>query len=243
MYKRTVAFCLAACLTAPAFSGCTVPKYGPLSDEQVTLLQFEELVPGEELAVVETTAGSFTMRFFPSEAPNAVENFTSLAKQGFYDGKSVYAIAYGGKEEIPVSFLSGSTDGGVSGKSVFGGESFAAEISTNLWPFSGAVAAISGQKGRADSRFFVTADAEVTDALAKEMEQNGYPPKVVEKFKEVGGVPQYALNYAIFAQVVDGMDVVREILQTPCDEDGIPTEEVSILTITFEKYSGETVLK
>ena len=33
-----------------------------------------------------TTHGDMVVEFFPDKAPNHVENFISLAKQGFYDG-------------------------------------------------------------------------------------------------------------------------------------------------------------
>ena len=106
MYQKAAGVCLAAWLTASIFSGCFFPEYKLLSDDEVTLLQFAPLVSGEELAVVDTTKGSFTMRFFPSEAPQAVENFISLAKEGFYDGKSIYAIAHTEGQQLPVSFVS-----------------------------------------------------------------------------------------------------------------------------------------
>ena len=239
MYQKAAGVCLAAWLTASIFSGCFFPEYKLLSDDEVTLLQFAPLVSGEELAVVDTTKGSFTMRFFPSEAPQAVENFISLAKEGFYDGKSIYAIAHTEGQQLPVSFVSGSEDGGISGSSIYGNEPFDAEISTNLWPFGGAVAAISNSSGKADSRFFVTAAASVDEEQAKEMRERGFPGKVIEKFQEVGGVPQYSLSYAIFGQVVDGMDVVEQILNTPCDENQIPKEEIYINSVNFINYQGE----
>ena len=37
-------------------------------------------------AVIETSAGSMTLEFFPEKAPGHVKNFLDLAEKGFYDG-------------------------------------------------------------------------------------------------------------------------------------------------------------
>lgn len=41
---------------------------------------------GELTAVINTTYGAIKVRFFPEVAPKAVENFTTHAKNGYYDG-------------------------------------------------------------------------------------------------------------------------------------------------------------
>lgn len=43
-------------------------------------------------ASVHTTLGDMKVRFYPDEAPNAVQNFIKLALQGFYDGQRIYCI-------------------------------------------------------------------------------------------------------------------------------------------------------
>lgn len=40
-----------------------------LDQDKIVLLQTEDMVSGEDIAVVETSEGVFKMRFFPSEAP------------------------------------------------------------------------------------------------------------------------------------------------------------------------------
>ncbi len=48
-----------------------------------------------ELAVLETTAGDMVIEFWPDVAPNTVENFKKLARQGFYDGTAFHRIVKG----------------------------------------------------------------------------------------------------------------------------------------------------
>jgi cyclophilin family peptidyl-prolyl cis-trans isomerase len=46
-------------------------------------------------AVLETTAGSMTIEFFPGEAPQTVNNFVFLAREGFYDGVIFHRVING----------------------------------------------------------------------------------------------------------------------------------------------------
>jgi peptidyl-prolyl cis-trans isomerase B (cyclophilin B) len=46
-------------------------------------------------AVVETSKGSFTLKFFPDVAPNHVKNFIDLAEKGFYNGTIFHRVIKG----------------------------------------------------------------------------------------------------------------------------------------------------
>jgi cyclophilin family peptidyl-prolyl cis-trans isomerase len=46
-------------------------------------------------AVLETTAGTITLEFFPDKAPNHVRNFLRLAKLGVYDGSAFHRVVPG----------------------------------------------------------------------------------------------------------------------------------------------------
>ncbi|HEX2921466.1 MAG TPA: peptidylprolyl isomerase [Bacteroidales bacterium] len=43
-------------------------------------------------AVIETSKGNMTVSFFEEDAPKTVENFTTLAKNGFYDGLAFHRV-------------------------------------------------------------------------------------------------------------------------------------------------------
>ena len=48
--------------------------------------------PQDLVAVVKTDKGTFIIEFYPEAAPIAVENFTKLIKQKFYDGLTFHRI-------------------------------------------------------------------------------------------------------------------------------------------------------
>lgn len=51
--------------------------------------------PAKEVAVIKTSAGEMVAEFWPDVAPNTVENFKKLARQGFYDGTAFHRIIKG----------------------------------------------------------------------------------------------------------------------------------------------------
>ena len=48
-----------------------------------------------EVAVIQTSEGALVLEFWPDVAPGHVENFTKLAKQGFYDGTCFHRVIKG----------------------------------------------------------------------------------------------------------------------------------------------------
>jgi peptidyl-prolyl cis-trans isomerase B (cyclophilin B) len=48
-----------------------------------------------EVAVIKTSEGDLVVEFWPDVAPNTVENFKKLAKQGFYNGTAFHRIIKG----------------------------------------------------------------------------------------------------------------------------------------------------
>jgi peptidyl-prolyl cis-trans isomerase B (cyclophilin B) len=48
-----------------------------------------------EVAVIKTSLGEMVVEFWPDVAPNTVENFKKLARQGFYDGTAFHRIIKG----------------------------------------------------------------------------------------------------------------------------------------------------
>ncbi len=45
-----------------------------------------------EAAIIKTSEGEMVLEFWPDVAPGHVENFTKLAKQGFYDGTCFHRV-------------------------------------------------------------------------------------------------------------------------------------------------------
>ena len=48
-----------------------------------------------EAAIIKTSEGEMVLEFWPDVAPGHVENFTKLAKKGFYDGTCFHRVIKG----------------------------------------------------------------------------------------------------------------------------------------------------
>ena len=66
-----------------------------LFEEGSTMLQFTKPADSAEIAVVTTSMGEVQIMFFPEQAPKAVENFTTLAKKGYYNGLRFHRVIDG----------------------------------------------------------------------------------------------------------------------------------------------------
>jgi len=55
----------------------------------------EKALMNNEAAVIKTSEGDMVIEFWPDVAPNTVENFKKLAKQGFYNGTAFHRIIKG----------------------------------------------------------------------------------------------------------------------------------------------------
>jgi peptidyl-prolyl cis-trans isomerase B (cyclophilin B) len=139
--------------------------------------------PGNPVVVMELQKGTITIELYPQEAPKTVENFLALVKQNFYNRLHFHRVeAFVVQVGDPDSKdLQRRDQWGRRGN---GKPIGVAEISKKLTHKKGAVGmAHAGDAANADSQFYITK----------------LPKKIPEG------------KYAIFGQVISGMDVVDKI--------------------------------
>ena len=203
-----------------------------INDEDFTLVQFEEPMPGDDIAVIETSRGIIKVWLFPNEAAEAVKSFQELAKAGAYDNQPF--------SQIKNNYLLQS--GGSTGTTAFENE-----YTLNLWNFRGAVGMVNSIGGTTGSQFYIIQNNGLTREMLDEMEQGGFPESVREKYNRFGGAPWMDGKYTVFGQVIEGMTVVDDIALTGAEQQaaasgasssGAPAEaqELKIIKVTLEKY-------
>ena len=197
-----------------------------IDESAIDLVQFNTPEAGSPIATIKTSLGDIKMVLFPKEAPKAVENFQALVEKGYYNGLKVYSA-------VPSVYVAtGDPDNNGSGGESASGEPFEDEYSLNLWHFNGAVAMDNGgTPGQNGSRFFIVQNSRITDELGDKMFDGGFPEKVIQKYLEVGGVPNYDARDTVFGQVIEGMDVVEKIAAVPTDADHKPVEDIVITSV------------
>ena len=176
--------------------------------------------PVPKQAVVETSAGTFVIELTPEGAPNQVAHFMKLAQEGAYDGTTFHRMVKYGM--------------------IQGGDPISRDPAKRSLYGTGGLNAI-----KAEARA-----AKMTRGSAAAVLVPGRPDSAGAQFFIVV-VDQPALDgqYTVFGRVVDGMEVVQTISETPIDGDGLATERVEIRRVVIrdtpppapEPFSTETV--
>ncbi len=200
--------------------------------EPADLTQLEAPVPGDPVAVLETSLGEIRIRLMPQAAPKAVENFTGLAKQGYYDGLTFHRVMDG------FMIQGGDPAGNGTGGESLWGKPFEDEFSPAARNFRGALSMANSGPDTNGSQFFIVQlppEAMNSDMDAY-MEKAGYPAELQAAYKKAGGTPWLDDKHTVFGQVYEGLSVVDAIAAVETDGSDKPVEPVIIKTIRIEAY-------
>ena len=226
--RRTVFLLLAAAVLL-SFGGCS----------NKGLIQFETPKKGQQVAEINVeNYGTIKVMLFEEQAPKAVENFVTHAKEGYYDGLTFHRII----DNFMIQ--GGDPDGdGTGGESIWG-EPFEDEFSDQLRNFTGALSMANSGADTNGSQFFIvntdpfTGGSEELDYYNKTIRPTqghaaiDYPAAQREKYIEAGGTPWLDNVHTVFGQVYEGLDVVTKIMSEASDSD----EPVVIKSITVSTY-------
>jgi cyclophilin family peptidyl-prolyl cis-trans isomerase len=174
----------------------------------------------KEIAVVETSLGTFEFELYRNEAPKTVENFVKLAQKKFFDGMRVHRVSKGfviqsgdDKSKDPKKI----NEWGTGGKSIYG-KDFADELNPATASYKegykkGVVAMANRGPNTNSSQFFVM-------------------------LSDLDRMPK---NYTIFGKVIRGLEVVEKIGEVEIipgmmgPTDGRPKEDVLLKKVTIAK--------
>ena len=277
MKKRYFGLLLAAML---AFAGCSAEKAEDTETTQTeqtqetekkeeaagtesivdtsVVLQAQLPKADEEIAVIKTSEGTVKMMFYPEEAPKAVENFKTLAKDGYYDGLTFHRVI----EDFMIQ-TGDPTGTGRGGESCWG-EDFEDEVSEKLHYFRGAVAMANSGPNTNGSQFFIVQQKSVIEDALQQIEEardnskeelsipigeeyftlkEVFPEAVMQYYREQGGSVHleyiFGNAYTVFGQVFEGLEVVDAIAAAERDASDKPLEPITIESITFEPYAAQ----
>ncbi|MDT2639918.1 peptidylprolyl isomerase [Enterococcus dongliensis] len=187
----------------------------------------DQVTDNEYLVEMVTTKGSIKIKLFPEQAPKAVENFVTHAKEGYYKDTSFHRVI----KDFMIQGGDPKGDG-TGGESIWK-KGFKTEDSNQLYNIRGALSmARAASRSSNGSQFFiVTNNKDVSDGLPIQY----YPEKIIERYKN-GGAPQLDGEYTVFGQVTEGMDVVDqiaagEVKDNGSGEESTPTDPVKVTEI------------
>lgn len=191
---------------------------------------------GETVAIIKVkNFGDIKVKFFPEIAPKAVENFITHSKEGYYNGVTFHRVI----DEFMIQ--GGDPEGTGSGGESIWGEGFGPELDASLVPYRGSLCmAMSSRPNSIGSQFFIT-QANYSEKMGTYLKQSGYPEDLLEQYKNYGGYLSLYMQYTVFGQVYEGMDVVDKIVKVEkvVGSDGAeskPVEDIVIENIKVMEY-------
>ncbi len=246
--------------------------------------QLEMPKDGEEIAILHTSMGDITWRFFPENAPKTVENFITLAKDGKYNNTIFHRVI----NDFMIQGGDYENHNGTGGTSAFG-SAFDDEFCDTLYNIRGSVAMANSGVNTNGSQFFINqAGADSFDSASIDYDATyeqyvsiynqyvqAYGANFVAQFQNadsfindyVGGIAplSYAISdevmalyeanggnihldgalrakggHTVFAQVIDGMDVVDAIAKVEVNaEDNKPLEDVKLISVEITTYKAQ----
>ncbi len=212
--------------------------YEAAAEEQMALPK-----NGETIAIIKVkNFGDIKVKFFKNVAPKAVENFINHSKEGYYDGLTFHRV-------IDEFMIQGGdpTGTGTGGESIWG-DGFGTELDKTLVPYRGSLCmAMSSLPNSIGSQFFIT-QANYSSSMESQLKKSGYPADLLKEYKKYGGYLSLYMQYTVFGQVFEGMDVVDKIAKVETGsvttENGVqedkPVEDVVISTIEVTTYKEDS---
>ena len=189
---------------------------------------------GDMVAIMTTNRGVIKIKLFPNEAPKTVENFTTHAKNGYYEGIIFHRV-------INDFMIQGGdpTGPGRGGESIWGAP-FADEFDINLHNLNGALSMANAGPNTNGSHFFIVQASSVDSRLLSQMkqigEQGGFPEQTVADYEAVGGTPRLDFKHSVFGQVYEGMKAVDDIANVRTGAGDRPLHDVVIEGIEIVEF-------
>ncbi|MBK8350838.1 MAG: peptidylprolyl isomerase [Saprospirales bacterium] len=182
--------------------------------------------------VITTKFGDIKLKLY-DETPLHKANFIKIVKDGVLDGTLFHRI-------IPEFMIQGGdpdSKNAVAGQRLgMGGLPYKvpAELTKNLIHKKGALAAArdgNPQKASSSTQFYIVAGKKYTEAEIQMLASrtgNSYTDEQKKIYMEQGGTPMLDMNYTVFGEVVEGLDIIDKIVSQPRDGSDRPNEDVKM---------------
>ena len=189
---------------------------------------------------ITTSQGVMVVELY-DETPLHRDNFIKLVEEGFYNDLLFHRciknfMAQGGDPESrgasPSKML------GVGGP----GYTIPAELNANLIHKKGALAAarqgdqVNPKKASSGSQFYIVQGQQLNDNQLTQFESRAamkipgfkYTEEQRKLYKTIGGTAMLDMDYTVFGEIVEGLDVLDKILAQPTKQGDRPLEDITM---------------
>lgn len=196
--------------------------------------------PADKLVEIQTPLGNMMVRLYDA-TPQHRDNFLKLADEGYFDSLLFHRVIQGfmiqGGDPDSRNAPAGQRLG-------MGGPGYQipAEFDPNLIHRKGALAAArtggpsNPEKKSSGSQFYIVHGQPVSEDELKLFERRkgiDYDPEARQVYQESGGTPFLDMEYTVFGEVIEGLDVIDKIAAVSTNPDDRPIEDVSMKIVVI----------
>ena len=188
---------------------------------------------GPTYAMIETDFGNMKVELY-DDTPLHKANFIKLANEGFYNDLLFHRVIQG------FMVQGGDPKSKGAAKNVnlgAGGPGYKIDAEIGAPHFKGTLAAArqggpgNPMKQSSGSQFYLVQGKTYTEAQLSGIAANkgiSYNPDQIKKYGTVGGTPQLDMDYTVFGEVVEGLDVIDKIAAVETAPGDRPLEDVKM---------------
>ncbi len=197
--------------------------------------KIEVLPPDGCYIVIETPLGNMIAKLY-DQTPLHRDNFVKHAELGFYNDLLFHRVINGFMIQGGDPNSKAATAGSLLGS---GGPGYTipAEFNAAFVHKKGAIAAartgdqVNPKKESSGSQFYIVQGGIQTDQALNQMEDRKgikYTEEQRKAYKTLGGTPFLDMDYTVFGEVIEGLDIIDKIASVKTERGDRPSENVSM---------------
>jgi len=191
----------------------------------------------ETKVLLSTEYGNIKIKLF-NETPQHRDNFIKLVKEDFYNETLFHRVI----KDFMIQGGDPDSKNAQKGESLGEGDvgyTIPAEFNTNLIHKKGALAAarqpdnVNPQKRSSGCQFYIVQGRKFTTEEIEKIEKSKegrikYTDEQYKAYQTIGGYPPLDMDYTVFGEVIEGLDVVDKIAALKRDKKNRPIEDVKM---------------
>lgn len=215
------------------------------AQQETPIAEPEPEPQNEQKVKITTSMGDIVLKLY-NETPKHRDNFIKLVKEGYYNDLLFHRVM----KTFMIQGGDPNSRTAVKGQALGeGGPNYniPAEFNPKLYHKRGALAAarqpdqVNPQKESSGSQFYIVQGKPFNEDELNNMAQRGglmFTDEQKNVYQTVGGAPFLDMNYTVFGEVVEGMDVVDKIAAQPVDENNRPFKDVKFSISLLDEASA-----
>lgn len=182
----------------------------------------------EHIVSISTDYGTMKVKLY-NETPQHRDNFLKLAKEGFYDSLLFHRVIKG----FMIQGGDPQSKNAPAGKQLGGGDAgytIPAEFNPNLFHKKGALCAARTQnpaKASSGCQFYIVQGKVFKNEELDKMGKT-FSPEQRKAYTTVGGTPFLDMDYTVYGEVIEGMDVIDKIAAVQTAPGDRPVKDVQM---------------